>query len=124
MPVPTEIDLLSTRVDSYRHPIDSQTTTFRHPKILVLTPSCNRRRLSPADLLSTGVDSYRHGSTGLTELKKEILNGLGRHFLATIRLDLANDLSSGKSPPWPSVGMRFGEDHFQTGGQFYLNIYS
>ncbi len=35
----------------------------------------------------------------------------GRHFLATIRLDLANDLSSGKSHPWPSVGMGFGEPY-------------
>ncbi len=32
MPVPNEIDLLSTRVDSYRQPIDTQTTPFRHPK--------------------------------------------------------------------------------------------
>ena len=49
MPVPTEIGLLSTRVDSYRHPIDTQTTPFRHPKILVLPPSAtaqNRQRSS------------------------------------------------------------------------------
>ena len=41
MPGPTQIDLLSTRVDSYRHPIDTQTTPYRHPNSLVLHPFAN-----------------------------------------------------------------------------------
>ena len=65
MPVPNEIDLLSTRVDSYRQPIDTQTTPFRHPKILVLVPSCQPPKTikdrSPIDTgrqLSTWVDRF------------------------------------------------------------------
>jgi len=54
MSVPNEIDLLSTRVDSYRHPIDTKSIPYRHPKILVLTPAAtaqNRKR----------IDAYRRG---------------------------------------------------------------
>ena len=64
MPVPTEIDLLSTRVDSYRHPIDSPSPPYRPPKILVLTPAANRQnreRSTPIDggrQLSTWVDRF------------------------------------------------------------------
>ena len=43
MLVPTEIDLLSTRVDSYRHPIDTKSIPYRHPKIPVLLPAANRQ---------------------------------------------------------------------------------
>ena len=39
MPLPTKIDLLSTRVDSYRQPIDIKTAPNRQPKILVLSPA-------------------------------------------------------------------------------------
>ena len=118
MPVPNEIGLLSTRVDSYRHPIDTQTTAFRHPKTLVLPSAANRLKPSKIDHLSTGVDSYRHGSTGFTKLKTKILNGSGRQWIVTIRHGPANDLWNIKNPPWPPVGIGFGGNNILTGGQF------
>ncbi len=57
--------------------------------------------------------SYRQGATGL---KTEILNGYGRHFLATISLDLASELSNYKFHPWPPFGMGFGENIILSGG--------
>ncbi len=77
MPVPNEIGLLSTRVDSYRQPIDTQTTPFRHPKIPVLVPSCQPPKTENGPLLSTWVDSYRHESTWVNRSKTEILKGSG-----------------------------------------------
>ncbi len=62
----------------------------------------------------------RQLSTGVNRLKTEILNGSGRQFHATIRLDPASDLSKGKCQSWPPVGMGFGESHIFTGGYFYL----
>ena len=62
MPVPNEIDLLSTRVDSYRQPIDTQTTPFQPPKSLVLPPAATAKTVNgppPIDMgrqLSTWVD--------------------------------------------------------------------
>ena len=62
MPVPNEIGLLSTRVDSYRQPIDTQTTPFQPPKSLVLPPVATAKTFKdrpPIDRgrqLSTWVD--------------------------------------------------------------------
>ncbi len=111
MPVPNEIGLLSTRVDSYRQPIDTPSTLFRHPKILVLVPRCNRQKPKTAPLLSTRVDSYRHGSTWVNRSKKEILKGRFRQFFTPIRPEPANDLSKGKNPLWPHLGMGFAKPH-------------
>ena len=74
MPLPTEIGLLSTRVDSYRQPIDTQTTPFQPPKRLVLPPVATAQNRPRSDRLSTGVDGYRQGSTGVIGLKTDIFS--------------------------------------------------
>ena len=97
MPVPTEIGLLSTRVDSYRQPIDSPSTAFRHPKIHRFFPSATAQNRPRSDRLSTGVDRCNRVEN--------------RHFLRRIRYDLGNALRNIKNHRWPPNGMGFAEPH-------------
>ena len=120
MPLPIEIDLLSTRVDSYRHPIDTPSTTFRHPKILVLTPAATAKTINGRPPIDRG----RQLSTWVNRSKTEILKGPCRQFFTPIRHDLAYYLSNGMGLPWPPFGMGFGKNPIQTGGRFHLMINS
>ena len=68
-----QIDLLSTRVDSYRHPIDTQTTPKRHPIDTQIPSFCTRlptaKTIAGIDLLSTRVDSYRQELTWVDKMR-------------------------------------------------------
>ena len=104
MPVPAEIGLLSTRVDSYRQPIDSQTTPFQPPKTHRFAPVCNRLKPSPE---RPPIDMGRQLSTGVDRCNR-VEN---RHFLRRIRWDPGNALRNIKNHRWPPNGMGFAEPH-------------